>query len=168
MELFATVFANKTKISRDLFAFPLFVMALLAPLCPLLSAQGASVAQAAQAHPVFTVEAASKLLAQVAKGLQGHSERTMLGAFDLSLMEEGPTFQQQITALFEQYDDIRVRFKLEEIKDNVAIVDAEIDQTPRNDADPPRHKTAELRFTGAETADGWKFIDVQPRSFFSE
>jgi hypothetical protein len=168
VKLFAAVFVKKTKISRDFFAFPLFVLALLAPLCPLLSAQDASVAQAAQTHPVFTVEAASKLLAQVAKGLQGHSERTMLGAFDLSLMEQGPIFKQQITALFEQYDDIRVRFKLEEIKDNVALVDAEIDQTPRNDADPPRHKTAELRFTGAETADGWKFIDVQPRSFFSE
>jgi len=129
--------------------------------------QTPSVAQPAQAHDAFTEEAASKLLSQVAQGLQGHVERTMLGAFDLSLMEDGPIFKQQITAFFDQYDTIRVHFKLEEVKDNVAVVDAELDETPRNEADPPRHKSTEIRFTGVKTEAGWKFIDVQPRDFFS-
>jgi hypothetical protein len=147
--------------------FPLLVTACFAVAWLLFVAQGASLAQSAPDHEVFTEEAASKLLGQVAEGLQGHIERTMLGAFDLSLMEDGPIFQQQITAFFDQYDTIRVHFKLEEVKDNVAVVDAEMDETPVNDADPPRHKTTELRFTGTKTAAGWKFVNVQPRDFFS-
>lgn len=125
-------------------------------------------AQSETSSDVFTEVEASKLLKQVAEGLQGHSTKRMLGAFDLSRMEGGPLFAEQITAFFSDYDSIRVHFKLVQVKDNVAVVDAEMDSTPRNAADPPQHKKIQLRFTAATTAaGGWKFIDVQPRNFFS-
>lgn len=124
-------------------------------------------AQSEAPSDVFSEAEASKLLKQVADGLQGHSKRRMLNAFDLSRMDGGPLFAERITAFFSGYDSIRVHFKLVQVKDNVAVVDAEIDSTPRNDADPPQHKSLRLRFTAATAAGGWKFVDVQPRNFFS-
>jgi len=127
-----------------------------------------SPAQTEQTTPnEFTDADASKLLSQLAEGLQGHSSRKMLGAFDLSRMDGGAQFKEQITAFFNQYDTIRVHFKLVQVKDNEATVDAEIDGTPRNAITPPEHKHLQLRFAVAKTAAGWKFVDVQPRSFFS-
>lgn len=138
------------------------VLALLSFLLPTTSA-----AQSEGPSDVFTDAAAAKLLEQMAEGLQGHSARKMLNAFDLSRMDGGPLFKEQITAFFNQYDSIRVHFKLVEVKENDAIVDAEIDETPRDPANPPQHKTVELHLTGTKVQAGWKFIDVQPRSFFS-
>ena len=116
---------------------------------------------------VFTEADAANLLKQVAEGLQGHSKKRMLSAFDLSQMDGGPLFAEQITAFFSDYDSIRVHFKLVQVKDNVAVVDAEMDSTPRNAADPPQHKNIQLRFTAATVAGGWKFVDVQPRNYFT-
>jgi hypothetical protein len=125
-------------------------------------------AQSDASPEVITESAASKMLAQLAEGLQGHSEKTMLGVFDLRRMEGGPQFKEQVTAFFNQYDRIRVHFKLTELAEkNVVVVEAEMDETPPDEANPPQHKSMELRFTGANGPAGWKFIDVRPRNFFS-
>jgi hypothetical protein len=121
-------------------------------------------------HPdgaALTEAATSKLLSRVAEGLQGHSSRKLLSAFDLSRMDGGTAFKEQITAFFNQSDTVRIRLKLVEVKDNVATVNAEMDQTPRSAIAPPQHKSMELRFTAEKEAAGWKFIDVQPRTFFT-
>lgn len=129
--------------------------------------QTTSASQSEGPSDVLTETAASKLLDQVAEGLRGHSARKLLSAFDLSHMEDGPLFAEQITAFFNQYDSIRVHFKLTEVKENVAIVDAEMDATPHDSANPPEHKTVELHLSAEKTHGGWRFIDVQPRDFFS-
>ncbi len=121
----------------------------------------------AQTPDVFTENTASKLLSQIAEGLQGHSSRKMLLVFDLTRMNSGPLFKEQITAFFNQYDSIRVHFKLIEVKDNTVTVDAEMDATPLSDIHPPQHKSAQLRFTATRVQNGWKFIDLDPRNFFS-
>ena len=139
----------------------LAVLLVAQQLCPVLLAQ-----TGAPPESTFTESAASKLLNQVAEGLQGHSSRKMLGAFDLSRMNGGAVFREQITAFFNQYDTIRVHFKLVEVKDNTATVDAEMDQTPRSAIAPPQHKSMELRFTAEKDGSGWKFVDVRPRGFF--
>ena len=144
---------------------PSLSLAALLLLAALLPASTA--AQADTSSDVFTEAEASKLLKQVADGLQGHSKRKMLSAFDLSRMDGGPLFAEHITAFFNEYDSIRVHFKLVQVKDNVAVVDAEMDSTPRNAADPPQHKNLQLRFTAATTAGGWRFVDLQPRNFFA-
>jgi hypothetical protein len=129
---------------------------------------GQTAAQSDAPPEVITESVASKMIAQLAEGLQGHSEKTMLGVFDLRRMEGGPQFKEQVTAFFNQYDRIRVHFKLTELAEkNVVVVDAEMDETPPDEANPPQHKTMELRFTGANGPAGWKFIDVRPRNFFS-
>jgi hypothetical protein len=49
----------------------------------------------------------------------------------------------------------------------VATVDLEMEADLRDDNRPPVRKQARLRFVAVKSADGWKFTDVQPRSFFS-
>ena len=116
---------------------------------------------------VLSEAAASKLLSQVAEGLRSHSAKKMLSAFDLSIMDGGPIFKEQITALFNQYESIRVHFKLVEVKENVAVVDAALDGTPPSGDSPPQHKNIQLRLTAAKTSAGWRFVDAHPRTFFS-
>ena len=144
------------------------VAGILISLLLLLSSPSLQIsrAQSQDLADVFTESAASKLLNQVAEGLHGHSSRKMLGAFDLSRMNGGAVFKEQITAFFNQYESIRVHFKLVEVNDNIAIINAEMDQTPRSAITPPQHKSMELQFTAEKEANGWKFVDVRPRGFF--
>ena len=120
-----------------------------------------------KASDTFTEDAAAKLLGQLAEGLQGHSSKRMLGVFDLARMEGGATFREQITAFLNQYETIRVHFKLVEVKDGTAIVNAELDATPRDSLTPPQHKRLQLTFSADSGSGSWKFVEVQPRGFFS-
>lgn len=126
-----------------------------------------AMAQSDQPADSFSVLEASDLLSQVAEGLQGHLFRRMLDAFDLGRMTRGAFFKQQVTAFFNQYDSIRVHFRLMEVKDNIVIVNAQMEASTSGDVTPPQRKTAQLRFTAEKTPAGWKFVDVQPRAFFS-
>ena len=123
--------------------------------------------QSSQAAEAFTETTAAKLLSQLAEGLRAHSSHKMLSVFELSHMEDAPLFRQQITAFFSQYDSIRVHFKLVEVKDNTVIVDAQMEASTSGDVTPPQRKSIQLRFSAEKTTAGWKFVDVQPRAFFS-
>lgn len=129
--------------------------------------QGISQPQDQEPANGFTEGAAAKLLGQIAEGLQGHSSKKMLNAFDFARMDDAASFKEQITAFFNQYETFRVHFKLVEVKDGTAVVDAELDATPRDAIAAPVHKRLQLTFTAANGAGGWKFVDVQPRTFFS-
>lgn len=144
------------------------VLAVIALLL-MLGAKGPerAIAQSDQADDSFNDLAASKLLGQVAEGLQGHLSRKMLDAFDLARMARGATFKEQVTAFFNQYDSIRVHFKLVEVKENTVIVNAQMEESTSGEFITPQRKSAQLRFTAEKTPAGWKFVDVQPRSFFS-
>jgi hypothetical protein len=123
--------------------------------------------QSKSEEPAFTDTDAAPLLDQLAEGLQSRIANKVLSVFDLSRMNDGEIFREQITAFFRQYDSIRVHFKLLEVNGKGLLVDAELDATPNGEFQPPEHKRMELRFTAAKSEGGWKFIDVQPRSFFS-
>src|SRR5947209_11781634 len=114
----------------------------------------------------FTEQAASKLLDQVAEGLNGRIAKKMLSAFDLNRMNGGAVFKDQISAFFNQTDSIRVRFKLLEVTDNVATVDAELDVTPNGDLAPAQHKHTQLRFAEENSSGGGDVVEVMPGIFF--
>ena len=148
--------------------FTRLVAALICAHFLILSfAQESAKSQDQEPANTFTEAAAAKLLGQMAEGLQGHSLKKTLSAFDLVHMDGGATFKEQITAFFNQYETIRVHFKLVEVKDGTAVVSAELDETPREAITPPEHKRVRLTFTAGNGPDGWKFIDVQPRAFFN-
>ena len=128
-------------------------------------------AQQAPATPAFTIRDASALVNRLAEALEGHQAGKFLSGFDLVRMNGGQIFKQQITSFFAHADSIRVHFNVSEagMTDNngAATVAAEMETSPPNDNIPPVRKRATLQFVAQRTGAGWKFTDVQPRSFFS-
>lgn len=128
-------------------------------------------AQSKPAPPqsVFDEQAASQMLLQLSEALQGHSQKQFLALFNLDKMKDGEIFKQQISSFYSQTESIRVHMNLGEITiegENVTVsVDAEMEAEPRNGG-PIARQNEIITFTVANDG-GWKFIDVQPRSFFS-
>lgn len=142
-------------------------LSIWALFAPVAASPGLAKEQSSAAAEVFSETAASQLLSQLAEGLRAHSSHQMLSVFDLTRMEGAPLFKQQITAFFNQYESIRIHFKLLDVKQKTVTVNAELDATPPDGINPAQHRNVQLRFTAEKTQAGWKFIDIQPRDFFS-
>ena len=131
-------------------------------------------AQAAQPKPptqnAFDAQAASRLLRQLSEALQGQSQKKFLALFDLDRMKESALFRQQIASFFSRTISIRVHLNLGEIAvegDRGTIaVDAEMEAEP-GDGSPIVRRNDRLNFTAANSGGTWKFVELQPRSFFS-
>ncbi len=128
-------------------------------------------AQTSIPEDTFALSDASKLLHQVNEGLINGRAGRVLSAFDLARMIDGQRFRQQVTAFIAHTESIRTHFNLTEatMKDQkgVTVVEAEMEADLRDGNTPPLHRQATLQFVAEHTPAGWKFIDVQPRSFFS-
>jgi hypothetical protein len=120
---------------------------------------------------VFTGKQATVLLTQVRQGVEGHMQKQMLDAFDLSRMNGGQAFKDQITAFFDRYDSVRIHFHVREVSmegdKGVALVDVEMELEQQGSTGPAVRKQAQLRFVAESVDHVWKFTDVQPRTFFS-
>jgi hypothetical protein len=118
----------------------------------------------------FDAQAASRLLLQLSEALQGHSQKQFLALFDLDKMKDGALFRQQINSFFAQTESIRVHLNLVDTSidgDKASLaVDAEMEAQPSNGGAPAR-RNERLNFMVTRVGDSWKFVDVQPRSFFS-
>lgn len=118
----------------------------------------------------FDAQTASRLLLQLSEALQGHSQKQFLALFNLDKMKEGTLFKQQINSFFAQTESIRVHLNLADTsldgdKANIAV-DAEMEAQPSNGGVPSRRKDR-LNFVVTNAGNSWKFVDLQPRSFFS-
>ncbi len=118
----------------------------------------------------FDEPAASRLLLQLNEALQGHSQKKMLDLFDLAHMKEGEQFKQQVSSFFAQAESIRAHLNLAgtatENSQTTLAVDAEIEVEPSNGALPWRRQER-VSFQVAGNSGQWKFIGMQPRSFFA-
>jgi hypothetical protein len=129
-------------------------------------------AQSTQTKPpsAFDAQTASRLLLQLSEALRGHSQKQFLSLFDLDRMKNGSIFKQQINSFFAQTDSIRAHLNLADTsvdgnKANIAV-DAEMEAEPGNGGAISR-RNERLNFVVASEGDSWKFVDLQPRSFFS-
>src|SRR4051794_16329305 len=57
---------------------------------------------------IFSDQVANNVLNDIRDGLEAHSQRLMLSAFDADKMDGYLTFEDQIQAYFEHYDGFRV------------------------------------------------------------
>jgi len=131
--------------------------------------QAQSVPRQQPSPSAFDAQVASRMLLQLSEALQGHSQKQFLGLFDLDRMKDGPLFKQQINSFFGQTESIRVHLNLMDTsvdgdKSDLAV-DAEMEAQPSNGGAPAR-RNERLTFTVAKVGDKWKFVEVQPRSFF--
>ena len=136
-------------------------------LCGIVQAQNA---QQQPSPAAFDAQVGSRMLLQLSEALQGHSQKQFLGLYDLDRMKDGPLFKQQINSFFGQTDSIRTHLNLVDTsldgdKSNLAV-DAEMEAAPSSGGAPSR-RNERLTFTVAKVRDKWKFVEVQPRSFFS-
>lgn len=119
----------------------------------------------------FTTQTATGLLNQVREGLEGHMQKQMLDAFDLSRMSGGQAFKNQVIAFFDHNDVIRVHFHVREASvqegKGVTVVDVEMELEQNNSTKPPVRRKAQLRLVAENSGQGWKFTDIQPRTFFN-
>jgi hypothetical protein len=123
------------------------------------------------ASVAFSDAVAQSLMEKLADGLEGYSDRFMLSAFDDNKMEGLVNFQQHVVGLFRRCDSFRVHFRImqtsTEGSKGIAVVDFEMEETPRSADERPVRKRDQLRFEMERGDKGWKIVDVQPRSFFS-
>ena len=144
------------------------VLPILLLSAALLPAQ--TPAQKAPPRNAFDERAASHLLMQLSEALQGHSQNQFLALFDLAKMKNGPIFKQQVGVFFSQTESIRVHLNLVEVSVDgdkaTAAVDAEMELEPRNGG-PAARRNERLNFVAAGAGGNWKFVDLQPRGFFS-
>jgi hypothetical protein len=119
---------------------------------------------------VFNERAANEVLGMIRDGLEGHSRRLMLSAFDGDKMDGYLSFEDQIEAYFDRYDAFRVNFRISNVaiegSRGVVLVDAELEQTPQGGGVPVR-KRGQLRFELELGKKGWRVTDMRDRSFFN-
>jgi hypothetical protein len=118
--------------------------------------------------PAFSARDASTLLRRLGDALESHSRKDLLALFDFNQMKGGPLLKEQLNSFLSNSESIRVHLNLvETTEDQRMTVDAEMEVQPANGGQAWR-RSQRLNFTiAARAGQGWKFIDVQPRSFFS-
>jgi hypothetical protein len=119
---------------------------------------------------VFSQTIANDVLGQIRDGLEGHSSRLMLGAFDQDKMDGYLSFEDQIEALFQRYDSFRVHYRIStsstEGSKGVVLVDWEMEEMPKSGGSPAR-RNGQIKFEMERTRKGWKVVDFNPRGIFS-
>jgi hypothetical protein len=118
---------------------------------------------------VFDERAAAQILGVIRDGLEGHSQRLLLSAFDADKMNSYLTFQDQIEAYFTRYESFRVSYHIlqtsQENNHGVILADFQIENEPRGGGRISRRQ-AQLRFELEHGPKGWKIVDMDPRGFF--
>jgi hypothetical protein len=120
---------------------------------------------------VFSTTVANRLLQDLRDGLEGHSQRRVLSAFDADKMDDYLQFEDQIAAFFNKYESFRAYFRIvqsaAEGPKGVVLVDVQLEETPRADTSPPVRRNGQVRLELERGRKGWKIVDLNPRNFFS-
>lgn len=123
------------------------------------------------APATFSDAVAQSVLQQLTDGLEGHSDRLMLSAFDDNKMDGYLSFEDQVLAFFQRYDSFRVHFRISQAttegSKGVVLVDIEMEEIPRSASAQPVRKRDQMRFEMERGKKGWKIVDLRPRGFFS-
>jgi hypothetical protein len=132
--------------------------------------QEKSKAEDAYDNAVFSQAVANNVLTDLRDGLEGHSQRLVLSAFDQDKMEGYLTFEDQIQAMFQRCDYYRVHFRITqstvEGSKGVVLAEFEMEEIPRSEGTPQRRQ-GRLKFEMERGRKGWKIVDFNPRGFFS-
>jgi hypothetical protein len=119
---------------------------------------------------IFSDRVANTVLTDIRDGLEAHSQRLMLSAFDGDKMDGYLTFEDQIQAYFEHYEGFRVHFRIIqtsiEATKGIVLAEFEIEGSPRGGG-PVMRRTNQIRFELERGKKGWKIVDFRPRAFFA-
>jgi hypothetical protein len=120
---------------------------------------------------VFSTAVANSVMNDLRDGLEGHTQRLMLSAFDADKMDGYLRFENEIEAFFNRYESFRVYFRIvqsaTEGPKGIVLVDIQLEEIPRGATAPPIRKSGQIRFELERGRKGWKIVDFNPRNFFS-
>ena len=120
---------------------------------------------------VFTDDVARYVLGEIRDGLEGHLQRLLLSAFDDDKMPGYLQFEDQIQAMFDNYSEFRVHFRIlqttVEGSKGVVLVSFEMEEIPKTVGAQPQRKSSQVRFELERGRRGWRVVDFSPRAFFS-
>jgi len=120
---------------------------------------------------VFSTAVANNVLNDLRDGLEGHTQRLMLSAFDADKMDGYLQFEDQIEAFFNKYGSFNVYFRIAQSSTEgpkgIVLVDIQLEEIPRGATAPPVRKSGQMRFELERGKKGWKIVDFSPRNFFS-
>lgn len=120
---------------------------------------------------VFSTAVANNVLNDLRDGLEGHTPRLMLSAFDADKMDGYLEFEDQIEAFFNRYQAFSVYFRIAQSSTEgpkgIVLVDIQLEEIPRGATAPPQRKNGQIRFELERGKKGWKIVDFNPRNFFS-
>ncbi len=119
---------------------------------------------------VFSQAVANTVLNDLRDGLEGHSQRLLLSAFDQDKMDGYLTLEDQIEAMMQRYDSFRVHFRISQSSiegpEGVVLVDFDLEEIPRAGGAPIR-RSGQVKFEMERGRKGWKIVDFNPRGFLS-
>lgn len=120
---------------------------------------------------VFSETVANTVLRDVKDGLEGHSQRLMLSAFDPDKMDGYLAFEDQMEAFFQRYESFRLHYRIVQTTVEgpraIVLADVQMEVIPRGGGTPPGRRSEQLRFELERGRKGWKIVDFSPRGFFS-
>jgi hypothetical protein len=131
--------------------------------------EAAAAQQDAQDTGIFSQREANDVLRQIRDGLEGHSQRLMLRAFDGDKMDGYLSFEDQLESFFNRYEGFRVNIRVlqNSIEGGKGVILASFQMEATPHSGTPTRREGQLRFEVEHTNKGWKVVDVNPRSFFS-
>jgi hypothetical protein len=161
---------GKTFFSRAMATLAFVTM--LAPVSPMVGQNPPKPpsGSSGESQKGFDDQAATSLLMQFTRGLQNKNQQQVLAAFDFTHMQDGEHFQQQLISFLGHANSIRMHINLVSTASDSGGGTAEADfemEVDFRDAILPNHKQARLKFFVRNTSTGWKFVELQPRGFFS-
>ena len=119
----------------------------------------------------FTEVVANDVLATLRDGLEGHSQRLMLSAFDGDKMDGYLSFEDAIEAMMNKYDGFRVHYRILQSEatgsKGVVLTQFDMEEIPRDAGTNPKRRSTQIRFELERGQKGWRIIDFSPRDFFS-
>ncbi len=119
---------------------------------------------------VFSDAVATDVLGQIRDGLEGHSQRLLLSAFNDNEFEGYLIFEDQIQQYFEKYEGFRAHFRIIQTSiegaKGVVLAEFDVEGMPRSGGAAMR-RSNQLRFELERGKKGWKVVDMRPRGFFS-
>ncbi len=117
----------------------------------------------------FSESVAEKILSQVRDGLITHSPNRFLSVFSRELMPGYLRFDDQVRAYFEQYENFRAYFHIQQVSvtDSDAAITADfvVEETARSSGATARRQQ-QLRFGLQSSDQGWQIVSLEPREFF--
>lgn len=120
---------------------------------------------------VFSDDVARYVLGEIRDGLEGHLQRLFLSAFDDDNMPGYLSFEDQIQAMFDQYDAFRVHFRIlqttVEGPKGIVLAEFQLEEIPRGSNPMPQRRSNQIRFELQRGRKGWRIVDFNPRGFFS-